>query len=52
MSEKSFAHKYLELELGPCTCGHEYDEHGGDPDFPGSSACNAEDCDCGSYDEE
>lgn len=29
-----------------CTCGHDEDEHGGDPEFPGSSRCNNGDCDC------
>lgn len=29
-----------------CTCGHHFEEHGGDPDYPGSTACNIEDCDC------
>jgi hypothetical protein len=35
-----------------CTCGHEEDEHGGDPQYPGSSACNVDDCDCLSYEED
>lgn len=29
-----------------CTCGHVADEHGGDPEFPGSTKCNVEYCDC------
>lgn len=32
-----------------CTCGHVYDEHGGDPKYPGSTKCNVceeGDCDC------
>lgn len=33
-----------------CVCGHIYDEHGGDPDYPGSTACAIEDCDCLCFD--
>ena len=29
-----------------CTCGHDEEEHGDDPEYPGSSACNIDDCDC------
>jgi hypothetical protein len=30
-----------------CTCGHNrVDEHGNDPHYPGSTACNVEGCDC------
>lgn len=29
-----------------CECGDVEDEHGGDPDHPGSSACNVEGCGC------
>lgn len=29
-----------------CTCGHADDDHGHDPKFPGSTACNDDDCDC------
>lgn len=29
-----------------CTCGHTEDEHGGIPEYPGSSKCNVDDCDC------
>ena len=29
-----------------CTCGHDIEEHGGDPEYPGSSKCNIDDCDC------
>lgn len=29
-----------------CTCGHDEEEHGGDPNYPGSTACNVENCDC------
>lgn len=40
-----------------CTCGHALDEHGGDPDFPGSMACTGEmapdePCDCCAYEED
>lgn len=30
----------------PCTCDHVLDEHGGDPEYPGSTACNVTGCDC------
>lgn len=33
-----------------CMCGHSEEEHGHDPDYPGSSACTVEDCDCVAYD--
>lgn len=36
-------------ELNECACGHVRDEHGGDPEFPGSTACAIEDCDCICY---
>lgn len=29
-----------------CVCGDVEDEHGGDPDFPGSFACRVEGCEC------
>ena len=29
-----------------CTCGDVRDEHGHDPDYPGSTACTRESCDC------
>jgi hypothetical protein len=32
-----------------CTCGHVYDEHGGNSEYPGSSACNVDDCDCACF---
>ncbi len=28
-----------------CHCGHAEEEHGDDPEYPGSSACNAQDSD-------
>ena len=34
-----------------CHCGHVVDEHGGDPDYPGSTACNIEDCECIAFEE-
>ena len=34
-----------------CTCGHAPEEHGGDPKYPGSSACQAEGCDCIAFEE-
>ena len=35
---------------GPCTCGHEYDEHR--VDAMGPHECEVEDCDCAHYEEE
>ncbi len=32
-----------------CTCGHSIEEHGHDPQYPGSTACTAERCDCIAY---
>ena len=29
-----------------CTCGHAEEEHGHDPQYPGSTACQMEDCEC------
>ena len=29
-----------------CHCGHAEDEHGLDDEFPGSTACAEDDCDC------
>lgn len=33
--------------FGVCTCGHAIEEHGGDPEYPGSMACT--ECDCIHY---
>lgn len=33
-----------------CYCGHVEDEHGGDPKYPGSTACAVENCDCIGFD--
>lgn len=33
--------------MNPCTCGHSVEEHGGDPEYPGSTACTM--CDCIAY---
>jgi len=35
-----------------CTCGHVFDEHGGDPEYPGSSACTIDECDCTCFEED
>lgn len=35
--------------MKPCTCGHSIEEHGGDPEYPGSTACKEDDCDCCAY---
>ncbi len=32
--------------MAACTCGHDEEEHGGDPEYPGSSACTIDACDC------
>lgn len=34
-----------------CTCGHAHDEHGGDEEYPGSTACTVPGCDCIAYEE-
>jgi hypothetical protein len=39
-------------ESETCACGHVKDEHGQDKDFPGSMACNVDDCDCIAYEHE
>lgn len=33
-----------------CYCGHVKDEHGSDPDYPGSTACMIENCNCVAFD--
>lgn len=33
-----------------CMCGHVEDEHGHDPDYPGSTACTIKGCDCVAFD--
>ena len=33
-----------------CACGHVGEEHGHDPKYPGSTACNVEGCDCVAFD--
>ena len=35
-----------------CTCGHTEEEHGGDSEYPGSSACSVEGCDCIAFEED
>lgn len=37
----------MPAETRPCVCGHAIEEHGGDPKFPGSTACV--ECDCIAY---
>lgn len=29
-----------------CHCGHVQDEHGNDPQYPGSTSCTIEGCEC------
>lgn len=36
-------------EAPVCVCGHSQDDHGGDPDYPGSTACRDDDCECVAY---
>lgn len=33
--------------MNPCVCGHAVEEHGDDPKYPGSTAC--QECDCIAY---
>jgi hypothetical protein len=35
-----------------CLCGHVEDEHGGDPDYPDNSKCNADGCECDFFEED
>lgn len=36
-----------------CTCGHAREEHGNNPDYPGSTACNeCEDGECIAFEED
>ncbi len=39
----------MSTPISPCTCGHSPEEHGNDPQFPGSTACSVEGCDCIAY---
>lgn len=32
--------------MDSCECGHDLDDHGHDPAYPGSTACADEDCQC------
>ncbi len=32
-----------------CVCGHSLDDHGHDPDYPNSTACQDDDCECVAY---
>ena len=34
-------------DTDPCTCGHAPEEHGNDPEYPGSTSCT--ECDCLAY---
>lgn len=36
----------MSAEATACTCGHAEEEHGHDPKYPGSTACQVEECDC------
>lgn len=35
-----------------CACGHALEEHGGDPEYPGSTSCNEDDCECVAFESE
>ena len=35
-----------------CTCGDDEGEHGNDPEYQGSTACNVEGCDCIAFESE
>jgi len=35
-----------------CTCGDNIDDHGHDPEYPGSTACNVDDCPCIAFEED
>ena len=35
------------INTPPCVCGHAIEEHGHDPDYPGSTSCA--ECDCVAY---
>jgi len=35
-----------------CVCGHAVEEHGGDPLYPGSTACQVAGCDCIAYEKD
>lgn len=32
--------------VATCTCGDVADEHGGDPEYPGSTECTVDGCEC------
>ncbi len=38
--------------MNTCTCEHVEDEHGGDPEFPGSTACTIDGCECLAYEDD
>lgn len=43
----AYGRNYGAKEEDPqCTCGHPKEEHGGDSEYPGSTSCSVEDCDC------
>jgi hypothetical protein len=39
----------IDDDTAECTCGHVKDEHGGDEEYPGSTACNVDECDCTAF---
>ena len=51
------------MEFRTCTCGHDEEEHGADPKYPGSRRCHGKDvivgavdkivdCDCDCFEED
>ena len=44
-------HHYQRGGTGPCACGHAPEEHGGIPEYPGSTECSVMGCDCICYEE-
>ena len=42
--------KENDVDRSICMCGHVEDEHGHDPDYPGSSSCTIKGCECVAFD--
>lgn len=39
-------HTLIDKDNPTCCCGHTFEEHGGDPQFPGATNCQIDDCGC------
>ena len=39
-------------EVMACTCGHAEEEHGHDPQYPGSTSCQIAGCDCVAFEDD